>query len=69
MSFRFPKQDQTYFDSYKRGTISVRGFILEADEDGFIEGPLDIAKDIEPHGFIPMSRPVKSTTLGMPGRK
>ena len=55
---QFPNSIRTYKDTFKRGQISVRGFNLVTDEGGFIEAPADLAKDIEPHGFIPMARPV-----------
>ena len=67
MSSRFPNNTTTYKDTLGKGSISVRGFALTADEDGFIEGPADLAADIEPHGFVPQERPKK--TLGLPGRK
>ena len=67
MASTYPNSLRTYKDTFKKGSISVRGFTLETDEDGFIEGPPDIANDIAPHGFVPMARPVK--TLGLPGKK
>jgi hypothetical protein len=64
----FANSMTTYKDTFGKGAISVRGFNLETDEDGFIEGPPDIAADIAPHGFLPMPRPEKKT-LGVPTRK
>ena len=54
---RFPNTQRTYKDTRKCGGISVRGFYLETDADGFIEAPADLAEEIEPHGFLPMERP------------
>lgn len=41
-----------FADTRACGALSIRGFQIEPDADGFIEGPADIAKEIEPHGFI-----------------
>lgn len=35
--------------------ITVRNIEIECDEHGLFEGPGDLAKDIEPHGFVPAS--------------
>ena len=59
-TFSFPNTLQTYKDTKNCGSISVRGFLLQVDEDGFIEGPPDLAADIAPHGFLPMPRPAKA---------
>ena len=41
----------------------MRGVELQTDSDGFIEGPADLEKDIEPHGFIPAEK----WFAGLPG--
>ncbi len=46
-----------YADTKGAGGITVRGFELETDEDGYIEGPPDLAKDVEPHGFFQEGTP------------
>ena len=56
--YQFPNSIRTFKDTFNRGQISVRGFNLVTDKEGFIEAPADLAKDIEPHGFMPMARPV-----------
>jgi hypothetical protein len=67
---QFPNNMTTFKDTYGRGRINVHGWTLEADADGFIEAPSDLAREIEPHGFVRMARPVKqATTLGVPGRR
>lgn len=66
---KFPNTTTTFFDSRKCGVISVRGFMLEPDEDGFIEGPADMADEIEPHGFVPMERPAKPAKDEGKGKK
>ena len=60
MSFQYPSGMTTFKDTYKRGKIVVAGFTLEADEDGFIEAPETLAREIEPHGFVKQARPVKA---------
>jgi len=48
---RFPNTQVMFRDTFAAGNITVRGINLEA-EDGYIEGPADLEKDIEPHGFM-----------------
>lgn len=64
----FPSGLTTFKDTKGCGRIVVRGFTLEVDEDGFIEAPADVAREIEPHGFIQQGRPAKQP-LGLPGKK
>jgi hypothetical protein len=66
---QFPNTNVSFKDTLNCGAISLRGFMLECDEDGFIEGPADIEQDIKPHGFVKMERPKKSNTLGLPGKR
>lgn len=56
---KFPNQSTPFKDTLGAGGVTVRGFYLESDEDGFIEGPIEIADEIAPHGFLPQERPVK----------
>ena len=58
---KFPNVHRTYKDTKNCGGISVRGFVLESDGQGFIEAPADLAVELEPHGFVPMERPVTQT--------
>lgn len=37
-------------------SISARGFTLEADADGCVEVPKDVAQDLRAHGLIPVQR-------------
>ena len=46
-----------YADTLATGGITVRGFELQTDEDGLIEAPPDLAKEIEPHGFLAEGTP------------
>lgn len=59
---KFPNQSTTFKDTLGAGGITVRGFYLETDEDGFIEGPLEIADEIKSHGFLPMERPAPQSS-------
>lgn len=53
MATKFPRHTEVRFkDTRGCGGITVRGIQLESDEDGFVEGPPDLAADIEPHGFV-----------------
>ena len=65
---QFPNSLTSFKDTLGRGKISVQGFIIEADEDGFIECPAHLAPEIAPHGFLPQARPAKQT-LGLPQAK
>lgn len=67
MASKFSQSDVTFKDTRKAGGISVRGIQVETDEDGFIEAPADLAKEIEPHGFIRADRPTaeSSKTLSL----
>ena len=56
---KFPNTNRFFKDTRKTGGISVRGFYLEPDADGFIEAPADLADEIFPHGFVPMDRPAQ----------
>lgn len=47
----FNSSQVRYADTKGAGGITVRGFELETDEDGYIEAPPDLAADIAPHGF------------------
>ena len=61
---QFPNQLTTFKDTLNKGSISVRGFNLTCDADGFVEGPADLARDIAPHGFLPMPRPAPVKAQG-----
>ena len=47
----------TYKDTKGCGALTVRGFELHTDPDGYIEAPADVAAEIAPHGFIREDRP------------
>lgn len=49
---RFNAQEVSYKDTRSAGSVTVRGFELFADEDGYIYGPPNIEEDIKPHGFV-----------------
>ena len=61
---KFPSSTISFKDTLKTGGITVRGFYLETDPDGFIEGPREIAAEIAPHGFVPEARPAASDDKG-----
>lgn len=54
---KFPNQNVTFFDSRRCGGVSVRGFFLETDDDGFVEAPPALADELAPHGFLRKDRP------------
>jgi hypothetical protein len=39
------------------GTISVRGFTMDADDEGCVMVPQDVAADLVSHGLTPPSEP------------
>ena len=49
---KFSQSEVRYLDTKCSGAVTIRGIPLEADEEGFVEGPPDLWKDIEPHGFV-----------------
>lgn len=49
---RFPNSQVRFRDTYEAGSITVRGIELQTDENGYVEGPPDLEKDIEAHGFV-----------------
>lgn len=49
---KFPNTNVRYADTRECGGITVRGIQLETGSDGFIEGPADLAPEVEPHGFV-----------------
>ncbi len=59
MASKIPNTSTTFKDTFGRGKILIRGWTLEADEDGFIECPPDFASELAAHGFLPQARPVK----------
>jgi len=52
MTNRFPSTMVLYKDTFGCGGITVRNIPLTCDAEGFIEGPADLATEIEPHGFV-----------------
>lgn len=49
----------TFKDTLNCKRITVRGFNVEVDDDGFVVLPADAAAEVAPHGFVPMRRPAK----------
>ena len=49
---KFPSSNVRYKDTRGAGTITVAGFEMAADKDGFIEAPPSFAEDLFPHGFL-----------------
>lgn len=48
--------DIAFKDTRGAGVIVVRGIELQSDEDGFVEGPAELEREIAPHGFIPVEK-------------
>ena len=47
----------TFKDTRNAGGVSVRGFYLESDAQGYIEAPRELRSELEPHGFLLQERP------------
>ena len=55
----FENSLRTFKDTQGCGSISVRGFNVEVDKDGFATLPADAADEVAPHGFVPQERPAQ----------
>jgi len=49
---RIPSTNVRYKDTYGSGVITVNGFELEVDKDGWIEAPATYEELLAPHGFV-----------------
>jgi hypothetical protein len=49
---RFPSAFSRFEDTQKTGGITIEGFELKTDKDGFIECPDRMAPALLPHGFL-----------------
>lgn len=54
---RVPNTYVRYRDTYGSGVITINGFELETDRDGFIEAPATYESELAPHGFLRENSP------------